>query len=182
MIPFGPIETERLRLRRYTLEDVDKVYGLVSDPVVMRYFPRTYERHEVQESMVRRLAAYENPGYSVLAAERRSDGAFVGQIGLLHWDGVDGREDVEVAYVLRPEFWGQGYATEAARACRDWAFEHLGVDRVVSFVAVDNAPSIAVTRRNGMTFVHRLDENSFGFPINVYAIERAEWSARPPGS
>jgi len=170
------LQTERLRLRRYTTDDIDNIYGLVSDPLVMRYFPQMYSRSEVEESLEHRIARYDEIGYSVMAVELRSDGTFVGQIGLLHWDDVDGREDVEVAYMLRPQFWGCGYAIEAARACRDWAFENLGVDRVVSFVAVDNAPSIAVALRNGMHFVHRLDENRFGFPINVYAIEREAWA------
>lgn len=177
MKQFGPITTERLRLRRYTSDDGDLFYRLVSDPAVMRYYPGVYDRERTNAGLKRILASYEERGYSVLVVERLEDGAFAGNVGLLHWDDIDGRPDVEVAYMLLPQYWGCGYATEAARASRDWAFEHLEVDRVVSFVAVENAPSIAVTQRNGMHFVRRLDENRFGFPINVYAIERADWKA-----
>jgi RimJ/RimL family protein N-acetyltransferase len=109
-------------------------------------------------------------------AERPSDGTYMGQIGLLHWDDVDAREDVEVAYMLLPQFWGHGYATEAAQACRDWAFLNLGVDRVVSFIAVENQPSIAVAERNGMVRAKRLDENRFYRPIYVYCIKKDEWA------
>ncbi|MBV8435555.1 MAG: GNAT family N-acetyltransferase [Candidatus Eremiobacteraeota bacterium] len=168
-------------MRRYTAEDAGNVHSLLGNPHVMRYFPRTYSRDEAESSVSRIRSSYETTGYSVMAVELKGDGTFAGQAGLLHWDDVDGREDVEVAYMLRPEFWGCGYAIEAARACRDWAFENLGVDRVVSFVAVDNAPSIAVALRNGMHLVHRLDENRFGFPINVYAIERGEWAVTAAG-
>lgn len=152
---------------------------LMSDPRVMRYYPAVYDLARARQVLANVIAAYERLGYSLLAVERRSDGDFVGQAGLLHWDDVDAREDVEVAYMLTPENWGVGYATEAARACRDWAFVHLDVDRVVSFIVTGNRPSIAVARRNGMRRLKRLENNRFGKPIYVYGISRAEWSAAP---
>lgn len=171
------LRTERLRLRRYTENDVDNVYRLIGDPKVMRYFPTVYDRDRARRIVNDVLLAYDELGYSVLAVERQPDGAYIGQIGLLDWKDVDGRPDVEVAYMLAPEAWGKGYATEAARASRDWAFLHLSVDRLVSFVAVENEPSMRVAERNGMTRIKRLDENRFGFPIYVYAIDRAEWES-----
>lgn len=171
------LNTERLRLRRYRRDDFENAYRLTSDPRVMRHYPAPYDRDRVTRMIDNVLRAYGELGYSVLVVERRSDGAFLGQIGLLHWDDVDGREDVEVAYMLAAEAWGNGYATEAARACRDWAFERLGVDRVVSFIAIANEPSMRVAERNGMTRIKRLDENRLGIPIYVYAIGRAEWEA-----
>lgn len=143
----------------------------------MRYYPAAYDRDRVTRMIGNILRSYDENGYSVLVVERKSDGAYLGQIGLLHWDDVDGREDVEVAYMLAPEAWGNGYATEAAQACRDWAFERLGVDRVVSFIALANEPSIRVAERNGMTRIKRLDVNALGIPIYVYAIARGEWEA-----
>lgn len=169
--------TERLRLRRYRRDDFDDAYRLTSDPRVMRYYPSVYDRDRVTRMLDNILYSYDELGYSVLVVERRSDGVYLGQIGLLHWDDVDGREDVEVAYMLAAEAWGQGYATEAARACRDWAFAHLSVDRVVSFIALPNEPSIRVAERNGMIRIKRLDENRLGIPIYVYAIGRDEWEA-----
>jgi len=148
----------------------------MGDPRVMRYYPAVYDRAHAGRVLESIRSAYERLGYSLLALERTSDGAFVGQVGLLHWDDVDARPDVEVAYMLLPEYWGAGYATEAARACRDWAFAHLAVDRVVSFIVTENRPSIAVARRNGMKRLKRLERNRFGKPIYVYGISRAEWS------
>lgn len=171
------LNTERLRLRRYRRDDFENAYRLTSDPRVMRYYPAPYDRDRVTRMIDNVLRSYGELGYSVLVVERRSDGAFLGQIGLLHWDDVDGREDVEVAYMLAAEAWGNGYATEAARACRDWAFERLDVDRVVSFIAIANEPSMRVAERNGMTRIKRLDENRLGIPIYVYAIGRTEWEA-----
>lgn len=149
----------------------------------MRFYPATYDRDRVARMIDNVLRSYDEIGYSVLAVERLSDGAYLGQIGLLHWDDVDAREDVEVAYMLAAEAWGKGYATEAARACRDWAFEQLRVDRVVSFIALDNEPSMRVAERNGMRRIKRIDESRLGIPIYVYAIARAEWNAaRKPNS
>lgn len=172
---FGPIETERLRLRRYAPGEEALVHRVMGDPRVMRYYPERLDLERSRGVLGRVLAAYEKPGYSLLAVEKKSDGDFIGHIGLLHWDDVDGREDVEVAYMLLAEYWGCGYATEAARACRDWAFANLEPDRVVSFIDVNNDPSIAVAKRNGMSCLKRLDENRLGKPIYVYAIGRERW-------
>jgi len=144
----------------------------------MQHYPAVYDLARAHVALEKVCASYERLGYSLLAVERKPDGAFVGQVGLLHWDDVDGREDVEVAYMLAPEYWGAGYATEAARACRDWAFAHLGVDRVVSFIVTENHSSIAVARRNGMRCLKRLDSNRFGKPIYVYGISRTQWRER----
>ncbi len=153
------------------------MFRVMSDPRVMRHYPTVYDLARAARALENVLGSYERLGYSLLAVERKSDGAFVGQVGLLHWDDVDAREDVEVAYMLLPEYWGAGYATEAARACRDWAFVQLSVDRVVSFIVTQNAPSIAVARRNGMRPLKRLEQNRFGKPIYVYGISRSEWQA-----
>lgn len=176
----GPLLTKRLRLRRYTPEDADLILRLISNPDVMRYFGRVYDRDQAQKMLDLFIKSYADFGYSVLAVERLSDNAFLGQIGLLHWDDVDAREDVEAAYMLLPEAWGNGYATEAARAVRDWAFTNLACDRVTSFIVVENAPSFAVAERNGMSRTKRLEENRFKQPIYVYAITREEWSALHP--
>ncbi len=177
MLTFGPIETERLRLRCYRDGEAPLVHRLMGDARVMRFYPEVYDLERSQKVFDAIARLYQTLGYTMLAAERLSDGAFVGQIGLLHWDDVDDREDVEVAYMLLAEHWGMGYATEAARACRDWAFAHLPVDRVVSYIDVRNEPSIKVAERNGMDRLKRIDENRFGNPIYVYGIARDRWDA-----
>lgn len=173
----SPIETSRLRLRRYTAGEEKLVYRLMSDPRVMRFYPEPYDVERSRRVFDWILDSYERHGYCFLAVERKSDDRYIGHVGLLHWDDVDAREDVEVAYLLLPEYWGQGYATEAARACRDWAFENLAADRVVSFIDVHNAPSIAVAQRNGMSRLKRLEQNRLGRPIYVYGITREQWSS-----
>jgi ribosomal-protein-alanine N-acetyltransferase len=179
---FGPIETHRLRLRRYRKDDLELMHGLMSDPSVMRHYVAPFSREQSQRALSNALASYDKRGYSLLAVERKSDGRFIGHVGLLHWDDVDAREDVEVAYMLLPAYWGCGYATEAARASRDWAFANLDVDRVVSFIAVSNQPSVAVAERNEMIRLKRLETSRFGQPIYVYGITREAWTRRNPRS
>ncbi len=162
-------------MRQYREDDIDLMHRLMSDPSVMRFYQELLDREQSKRALSNALAAYEKRGYSVLAVERKSDGRYIGHVGLLHWDDVDAREDVEVAYMLLPEFWGQGYATEAAKASKDWAFAHLDVDRVVSFIVVQNEPSVKVAERNGMVRLKRNEENRFGQPIYVYGITRDQW-------
>lgn len=162
-------------MRQYRADDLEHVHRLMSDPTVMRYYEGVCDRAQSQRVLANALASYEKLGYSVLAIERKSDGHYIGHAGLLHWDGVDAREDVEVAYMLLPEYWKHGYATEAARASKDWAFAHLGVDRIVSFIVVQNEPSQRVAERNGMVRLKRQEENRFGQPIYVYGVTREAW-------
>jgi RimJ/RimL family protein N-acetyltransferase len=83
---------------------------------------------------------------------------------------------VEVAYALAPEFWGQGYAIEAARASRDHAFRTLDAPWVISLILPENAPSIRVAERNGMTFWKMAAFRTF--TVRVYRITREAWE--PP--
>jgi ribosomal-protein-alanine N-acetyltransferase len=81
-----------------------------------------------------------------------------------------------VAYALAPEFWGQGYASEAARAVRDHAFRTLEAPFVISLILPENTGSIRVAERNGMTFWKMADFR--GYHLRVYRITRAEWEQR----
>lgn len=173
------IETERLRLRRLDDDDCSRLFDFYQDEEVMRFLgPRPESREEFVAAQRQRWSEHDREhGWGQWAMVRKDDGAFVGRCGLVmqHVDGVD---EVEVGYALGREFWGRGYAGEAAVACRDWAFRNLGVPRVISLIAPLNARSQAVARRNGMSIwkdaVHR------GFEVNVWRITRDEWEALHP--
>jgi len=173
---FDAIETPRLRMRRYRSDDFELMHRVMSDERVMRHYVAPFTREQSQRALFSALDSYERFGYSLLAIEKKAGGEFIGHAGLLHWDDVDGRDDVEVAYMLLPAFWGFGYATEAAHAAKSWAFEYLAPDRVVSFIVAENEPSIKVAERNGMSRLKRLEENRFGRPIYVYGVTAATWT------
>lgn len=166
------IETARLKLRTLTPGDVDDVYGIYSDPIAMEHYPSTRTREETIERIEVNLQRYEELGHGFWACVRKDDDAFLGNCGLLVQD-VEGESLIEVGYHFLRKHWGHGYASEAAIACRDHAFETLDIDRVISLIVDANTPSIKVARRNGMTL--RGQTRKWDLDVGVYVITRDEW-------
>lgn len=171
------IQTPRLLLRELTDADHGALFEMYQDPRMNRYIggpppPREEYWKKVRETWP---AYYARHGFGLWATERREDGALMGRCGLLSQE-VDGERHVEVAYALAPEFWGHGYATEAARAIRDHAFRTLDAPFLISLILPDNAASIHVAERNGMTFWKMAEFRTF--TVRVYRITRTEWEKR----
>jgi RimJ/RimL family protein N-acetyltransferase len=103
----------------------------------------------------------------------RSNGEFVGQCGLIP-QNIRGRDEIEVGYLFRRLHWGHGYATEAACACRDHAFELLPIERLVCFIGPRNGRSKQVASRIGMTLecVLAPSQNRWNKEVHVYAMQR----------
>jgi [ribosomal protein S5]-alanine N-acetyltransferase len=168
------IETARLLLRELTDADHEVLYQMYQDAGMNRFLggpppPRQEYWRRVRETWP---AYYARHGFGLWATVRKEDGRLIGRCGLLSQE-VDGERHVEVAYALATEFWGHGYATEAARACRDHAFRTLDVPHVISLILPDNAGSVRVAEKNGMTFWKTAEFKSY-LP-RVYRITRAEW-------
>ncbi len=162
------LTTERLVLRLVREEDLPELEEIFTDPVAMQHMPKTYTPKEVQDLWLGGiLRRYREDGHSFMAVERRSDGAFLGICGLLRQE-VDGELLIEIGYHFQRRHWGHGYATEAATALRDYAFDSLSLPCVVSLIVPDNAPSIAVARRNGMSLWKQTTFRET--PIQVYRI------------
>jgi RimJ/RimL family protein N-acetyltransferase len=151
-------ETERLVLRRPRVDDVPRL-SFLRDPEVMRFIGGV-EAVPVEELVRRWLDRWEANGFGYVLLERREDGAVVGRSGLVLWDTrgawrpstlaeADGRGQAELGWALAREHWGNGYATEAAAAARRWAFEELGIERLVSLTDPRNVRSIGVVDRLG---------------------------------
>lgn len=165
------LETERLILRRMELSDVDNLLGIFSDPVAMRYYPGTKDHQETIGWIEWTLESYERHGIGLWVAVLKETGEFAGQCGLIVQE-VDGRREVEIGYLFLRRFWGRGLATEAARACRDYGFDRLGYDRLISLIGPDNLPSRRVAERVGLTLEREIEK--WGKRVCVYAIERAK--------
>ena len=154
--------TERLRLRNWRADDLDRLAAMNADEDVMRYFPDRPDRKQSVAMMVRIIASFERHGFGFWVLEQSDDNAFTGFAGLLrpafhaHFTPC-----VEVGWRLARSAWGRGYATEAGRASLAFAFDQLGLDEVVSMAVVDNMPSRQVMERLGMT---RRPEDDFGHP------------------
>ena len=152
------IETERLVLRTPSPEDADDLLDFVADPEVMRWIGgEAGDRDDAVAAIERWLARWEDDDIGHFCIVR--DGRVLGRAGFLVWDrrtwrsssyaeAGDGAE-TELGWTLARRHWGHGYATEAARAARDWAYEERGVDRIISLIAPDNARSIRVGEKLG---------------------------------
>jgi RimJ/RimL family protein N-acetyltransferase len=160
------IETERLVLSRITLDDVDDMAALHADPEVLRFIPTAgpYNRTVALESVQTDEHDWTVLGRRRLIARERGSGRFVGRIMILDWPQFG---ETEVGWVLAPDGRGHGYATEAGRAAQEWAFEHLDIPYVIALIRPDNAPSIAVAERLGMTPIR--DDELSGVPVIVYS-------------
>ena len=167
-----PLETPRLVLRHFEARDVDDLYAMDSDDRVMRYLGaglKGRSREECEqgiERMVRQAA--KRPGYGLLHASLRDSGAFVGGCGLFP---VPEGEDIEIAYRLPYVRWGQGFATEMARAVLAHGFDNLGLARIVGLTWPENVPSQRVLEKIGMR--READAEHYGRTMQVYAATRA---------
>ncbi len=148
------LETPRLVLRELVPQDEDALAAMYADPEVMRWIGRggVRTRDDARESIRRQLDGYRARGYGEWATTLRGSDEPIGLCGLIRWPDVDGVEEIEVAYLLARHAWGEGYATEAASAIRDWGLRELARDRLVSLVYHDNVASINVARKIGMTW------------------------------
>ncbi len=166
-------QTARLLLREFTPEDVDALAQVLSDPETMRYYLAPYDRPGVEQWIDRNRHRYENDGVGLWAMELTKRQEVIGDCGIILQE-VEGERLYEIGYHLRRDFWGQGLATEAALACRDWAFTHLKAARLISLIRPENLPSCRVAGRVGMTIWKEVTWR--GLPHHVYSIERAQSS------
>jgi len=164
-------DTERLTLRRLTIDDADMLLEIFSDPVTMRYYDSTRDRDQVLGWIRWNLDMYEKVGHGMWAAFEREQDRFVGQIGLVIQE-VEGVTEVEIGYLLRRSCWGRGFATEAARECRDFGFRELHRSRLISLIDPRNEPSRRVAVRVGMQFEREIEK--WGKKVCVYSLARGE--------
>jgi RimJ/RimL family protein N-acetyltransferase len=160
------LETDRLRLRKITMADLEDIHAIWGDPEAMRLFPRTLDREGVREWIERNLTRYAETGHGIWAVIRNEDGQFVGDCGLVIQD-INGAPELEVGYHFLPRFWGRGYASEAARGCMDYARETLGRPRVISMIRPENLASRRVAERNGLRIEREVDWR--GYQHLIYA-------------
>ena len=144
-------KTERLNFRPYGLDDLDRLSEWFQDPVMMRYYGGLKDRQETSEWLERltRTMSEKNYGYWVL--ELAENGDTVGHCGIAD-QTVDDTVELEVGYLLHRDYWGHGYASEAAATLYEYALADLGHDRIISIIDPGNAASIRVAERNGLEY------------------------------
>ena len=146
------IATERLLLRPWRESDREPFARINADPVVMEHFPAPLSRVESDEGVDRIEAHFRQRGFGLFAAELREERAFIGFIGLSVPDfETHFTPCVEIGWRLAPDYWGQGLATEGARAAVGYGLETLGLRELVSFTVPANMRSRRVMEKIGMT-------------------------------
>lgn len=159
--------------------DRDALAAILSDPEAMVAYEGAFAGAEVDAWLDRQRRRYADDGFGLWAVTLREGGEMIGQCGPT-WQVIDGEPMIEIGYLFARRWWHKGYAVEAARACRDWAFAHQSVDVVCSKVRDTNLPSMNVAIRNGMTARRRVITHYRGvdMPHIVFAITREQWATR----
>jgi ribosomal-protein-alanine N-acetyltransferase len=163
------IETTRLRMRQMTNDDLPGLLSVFGDVEVMRFYPAPFDQQRMQEWLDWNQRSYTNFGYGLWCLLLRATGEVIGDCGLVN-QGVDGVEEIEIGYHVRRDLWGRGLATEAASACRDYGFDVLGRQRLVSLIDPQNVASRRVAEKVGMRL--RREALWKNKPTCIYAVER----------
>ena len=173
--------TERLVLRRFTPDEAALMARLHFDPRVMRYAGGVQTPEQSRAMFEQRVLAYydANPGLGVWATIERASGECIGLHLINH---IQGESDIQVGYLLYPEYWGRGYATEGARAAMRYAYAELELPRVTAITDLDNVESQRVLEKCGL---RREGERAFAHPaysaqgpLAWFVSDRDEWLGR----
>lgn len=179
------METQRLRLRRWKKEDRIDFARINADPIVMQYYPNVLSTVESNAMADRIESLFTAKGWGFWAVEHINDQRFIGFVGLHEPNyKLPVTPCVEIGWRLAKEYWGYGYATEAASACLAVAFETLDLPQVYSFASVTNKKSQAVMQRLGMVntqinFEHPMIPDNHPLREHVlYKIDKQEWISK----
>jgi RimJ/RimL family protein N-acetyltransferase len=169
------IETSRLISRKVTEADIEIWKTFFDDKTACAFFPTNGVFDPLARAtdwITKQLDRYQSGRFGLHAIIDKNSGAFLGQCGLLLQD-INQQKEVEVGYSFFPRYWGQGYATEAAGAFRDFAFENEITDDITSIIHIDNVKSQQVALRNGLT----RGEQVFwlGMDVYIYRMNRHVW-------
>jgi len=175
MIP--RLETERLVLREWRAEDFEDYAKLCADNEVMHFLGGVQERGDAWRSMSGAIGHWQMRGYGQWVVTRKPDPTFIGRVGLINPEGWPA---LEVGWTLARNYWGHGYATEAANAAMGYGFLTQPVDRLISSIDPDNVASQSVAKRLGETKGERtmLRIRQEDFPVDIWSISRDEWQRR----
>jgi ribosomal-protein-alanine N-acetyltransferase len=181
------IETERLRLRPFTLEDLPALRAMRAKEEVARYLGTSaLQTPEFVEQRLRSyLECYRQHGFGVAAVSEKSGDKLIGWSGLqpleFGWNGersAKAEQEIEVGYSFDSPHWGKGYATEAGAAWLRYGFEEAGLRRIIAVASPKNEASWRVMEKLGMKY--ETTEQHYGNECVVYAISRDEFEPRGP--
>ncbi len=143
------LETDRLYLRPLVQTDFESICRLDTHPAVRAFFPEgILTPAQVQAELARHLLSWQNLNFGIFAVIHKESQSFIGRAGFAQLKNGT----VEMGYLFLPEYWGEGYATEAAQALLTWGIAHIPVDRIVGFAPCDHMASRRVLEKCSMQF------------------------------
>lgn len=162
------LETDRLKLRGWRNEDFDAFAELCADPEVMRFLGgKPLDRLEAWRQFAFHVGHWELRGYGHWLVEEKSTGRLAGRVGFMNPVGWPA---FEIGWTLKREFWGKGYATEAARRALQYGFNELDKSHIISLIHPENKASIRVAERLGETLEGKTE--LFDHDVLIYGIDR----------
>ncbi len=167
------LETERLYLRELNQNDFEALCKILKDEETMYAYEGAFSDEEVQSWFDRQLSRYRELGFGLWAVVLKETGEMIGQCGLTMQQWKDAQV-LEIGYLFQREHWHNGYATEAAKACKKYAFEELDAEKVCSIIRDTNIASQNVALRNGMTACETWVKNyrNVDMPHILYTVTR----------
>lgn len=162
------LETPRLILREMTQEDYPALAEILQDGEAMFAYEHAFSVEETQAWLNRMLERYRTDGFGLWAVLLKETGEMVGQCGLT-WQSYMGQQVLEIGYLFQRKHWKNGYAIEAARACKHYAFETRHADEVFSIIRDNNVASMNVAIRNGMTIRGKFIKHYYGIDMPHFA-------------
>jgi len=164
------IETPRLIIRQFTPQDLEALSRLLSDSDVMRFsLSGTFSKAQTEQFLLTCIQAYHEIRFGQYALVLKESNQVIGFCGFFT-QVLNDKEEVELAFRLTKDFWGQGLAPEAAIACRDYAFSELPIDRLISIIDPNNTQAIRVAQKAGLKFKRKTTFNDI--PVLLYSIDK----------
>ena len=165
-------ETERLFARKLTKDDFGSLCRILQDPEVMYAYEHAFSDAEVNSWLERQLKRYVTDGFGLWAVILKETGSMIGKCGLTMQDW-NGKMVPEIGYLFEKAYWHRGYASEAAKGCKEYAFQSLKLPRVYSIIRDNNLPPQRVAERNGMKLCGSLVKHYYGLDMAhlVFCVE-----------
>ena len=145
------IETERLMLRKYTMDDFEALYEIMSDAETMQHYPAPFDEARTRRWIEWNIDNYSKYGFGLWAVVLKENGEFIGDCGITI-QNIDGKPLPEIGYHINKKYWRRGFAKEAAQAVRDWAFENTDYPSLYSYCKYTNEASYRTAEAIGMHF------------------------------
>jgi len=169
-------QSERLKYRKLTEEDIPSWIEFFIDNDRLQYLGMDLQKSKetlAEEWIKAQLNRYENQGLGHLAVELKDSGDFIGMGGILPRE-LNGNKEYEIAYSLKPNYWGNGYATEIARTMREFGSKKIDANRFISIIDVANIESANVAKKNGMAVLFNTEY--LGMKVDVFGIDKTVYN------